>query len=83
MRVIHLQAQQGHPVPQRAMEPRGPFQHYEPVVVDLEEDPDEFPYGATAQNNMRGVDLYECQGCEAVLLESELDSHMSICGEDG
>lgn len=77
MRVIQRDAVQAHAVPSRILEPRGPFpQAYQPRIVDLPYDPDAFPPGATAQNGMQEVALYECQLCMAVLKETQLDSHV-------
>lgn len=76
MRVIQRDAVQAHAVPSRVYEARGPFARYQPEIVALPYDPDAFPVpGATAQNGMRGIALYECQDCAAILREEELDQH--------
>jgi len=80
MRVIQKDAVQAHAVPSRVLEPRGPFPVYQPKVVDLPYDPDWFPPGATAQNNMQGIALYECSRCLIVLTEDQLDGH--VCEGD-
>ena len=77
MRVIHRQAEQGHLVPQRVMEARGPFGRYEPKVVPLDI-VEEFPPGATAQNEMREPveeQMYQCRLCGGILREDELEDH--------
>jgi hypothetical protein len=51
-----------------------------PQVVDLDYDPDWFPPGATAQNNMEGTPVYECRTCGELLYEDELDGH--VCEGD-
>lgn len=80
MRVIHRDAVQAHAVPSRVYEARGPFGRYQPEIVEIPYDPDTFPVsGATAQNGMKGVVLYECQDCMGILTEAELDSH--VCNE--
>lgn len=81
MRVIHKDAVQAHAVPRQVLEPRGPFPTpYQPRIVDLPHDPDRFPPGATAQNGMREVVMYECQRCMAILKETQLDGH--VCEGD-
>lgn len=76
MRVIQRDAVQGHAVPDRVYEARGPFGRYQPQVVDIPYDPDYFPPGATAQNKMREVVMYECQSCMAILKETQTDGHV-------
>jgi hypothetical protein len=82
MRMVYVDAVQAHPVPSRAYEARGPFARYQPrEILDTPFDPDKFPVaGATAQNEMRGVPMYECQDCKAILMETELDGH--VCEGD-
>jgi len=81
MRVIQIDAVQAHAVPSRVLEPRGPFPPYQSApVLDLPHDPDKFPPGATAQNGMREVVMYECQTCLAILKETQLDGH--VCEGD-
>ena len=75
MRVIQRDAVQAHRVPDRVYEPMGPFGHYEPRVVPISHDPDKFPSGATAQNGMKGLPMYECNSCRRILTENQLDSH--------
>lgn len=74
MRVIRIQAEQAHAVPQQVMQARGPFERYQPTIAALDVMP-EFPPGATAQNGMTEVALYECQRCGAVVRGDALDSH--------
>lgn len=74
MRVIHRQAEQGHLVPQQVMEARGPFGRYEPKVVSLDA-VDEFPPGATAQNGMREIQMYQCRLCDGIVREDDLNTH--------
>lgn len=80
MRVIQRDAVQAHAVPSRVYEARGPFGRWQPEIVDLPYDPDKFPPGATAQNKMTEVVMYQCNRCEAILKETELDSH--VCEGD-
>lgn len=80
MRTIRIDAEQGHAIPTHAYEARGPFAPVIPQVSDLDRDPDWFPPGATAQNKMQGVPMYECRGCGAVLLERYVDGH--VCEGD-
>lgn len=80
MRVIRRAAYQAHAVPSTAGYPRGPFNPEilaKPEIVH--EDPvDDMPYGATAQNDYRGVPLYECRSCGDIVTEDDLNGH--ICG---
>jgi hypothetical protein len=74
MRVIYKDAEQGHAVPRTVMPVRNVFQPWNPEVV-REDPPDMFPPGATAQNGMQEVALYECRACGATVTEHQLDSH--------
>lgn len=82
MRVIRRPAVQGHAIPQTAHRPNGPFNREilaQPEV--LHEDPvDDTPYGATAQNDYRGLTLYRCSYCGDTVTEEEVDAH--YCSED-
>lgn len=80
MRIIYKDAVQGHSLPARAYEAKGPLRRVVPKVVDVDYDPDWHPPGATAQNKMQGIPLYECSRCERVLLETDLDRH--VCEGD-
>jgi hypothetical protein len=80
MRIVYRDAVQGHAIPSRAYEARGPFAPVIPQVVDIDHDPDWHPPGATAQNSMEGLALYECGACQAVLTENDLDGH--VCEGD-
>lgn len=80
MRVIQRDAVQAHAVPTRVYEARGPFGRYQPEIVDLPYDPDKFPPGATAQNGMQEVVMYQCNRCEAILTEDQTNSH--VCEGD-
>ena len=81
MRVIQKDAVQAHAVPTRVYEARGPFGRWQPKeILDLPYDPDEFPFGATAQNGMQEVVRYQCTQCSEVLVEDQLDSH--VCEGD-
>jgi hypothetical protein len=79
MGVIHIDAEQGHAVPKSVIQPRGPFGAYSPTMDPNQEDPPEFPYGATAQNNMQGVQWFVCNACRAHVPGNRLEQH--ICGE--
>lgn len=73
-RIIHKQAVQAHAVPATAYHPGDIFPPYRPEISDIDYDPDWFPPGATAQNDMR-PNRYQCQDCGAVLWEAELEDH--------
>lgn len=87
MRIIKKQALQAHPVPDRIMEPRGPFPqellaepeivyHYEQAMAD---DGSAFAPGATVQNNFNPVRYLRCSICLARVMSTETESH--ICGD--
>lgn len=79
MRVIRKAAYQGHAVPATAGYPRGPFNPEilaQPVIVFDDNDPDDvFPPGATAQNGYRGVQMFRCRDCGAIVREEDVESH--------
>lgn len=82
MAIRRVRAVQAHPVPEHAYYSGGLF---DPEVMaspkrgpDHEEDPWEFPPGATVLNGMKGVPLYRCTFCDGVVAESEFDAHQ--CG---
>ena len=75
MRVIQRQAVQAHAVPASVLDARGPFGRYEPKKADDDYPPDPYPPGATAQNGMTEVVMYECSECKAHVREDNLDAH--------
>lgn len=79
MRVIRRPAYQGHAIPATAGRPHGPFPAEilaAPVVTFDDNDPDDiYPPGATAQNNYRGVPLFRCRHCDAVMTEEQTGDH--------
>lgn len=81
LRVDRIQATQVHPVPDKILNPRGPFPEDlfdEPeIIVSLPED--EFVPGATAQNNFRPPKYLRCSLCHEKVLEAETLNHR--CGE--
>ena len=87
MRVTRKKAVQIHPVPERVMDPVGPFPKElfkEPEIVDdykpqYSEDGSDYPLGATAQNEYRPPKHVRCAYCLARVLESETDKH--VCGK--
>lgn len=88
MRVIRKPAFQGHAIPSQAGYARNPFDPEvtaQPVVVVDDNDPDVlYPPGATAQNNYRGIQMYRCRECGAMVSEDDLDNHVceDFDGED-
>ena len=78
--VERKQAVQIHPVPDRVMDPKGPFPAHlfdEPeIVFNVEEEP--LP-GATAQNNFRPPKYLRCARCTTRVLEADAELHK--CGE--
>lgn len=75
VRIIHKQAEQGHAVPSHILTASGPFGVYTPEKAEDEQVVDEFPYGATAQNDMVGIGLYTCNLCGSLVRETELSVH--------
>ncbi len=82
MRITKKQAVQVHPVPDRMMDPVGPFPpdlFREPdIVVDRpnqDEDGSDYPLGATAQNNYKPPKYVRCAYCLTRVLDSEKESH--------
>lgn len=87
MRVTRKKAVQVHAVPDRVMDPIGPFPRElfkEPKIVDdyapqYAEDGADFPLGATAQNNYKPPKHLRCGYCLARVLETETEQH--VCEE--
>jgi hypothetical protein len=87
MRVLRRPAVQAHAVPATAAHPRGPFsaEILAPPVIDRTvPDDNPFPLGATAQNDFRGVRMFQCKLCGGVVPEYGIEMH--VCedsdGED-
>lgn len=78
-----MATRQGHPVPTQVTAARGPFPAelyaHTPVITDYEPAVEEFPPGATAQNNFRPERLLTCRLCLAEVFESETADH--VCEE--
>jgi hypothetical protein len=76
-------AYQGHPVPNRVTNPRGPFPpelFEEPEVIydydpAFNEDGYDFEPGATAQNNFTPLRWLRCYDCHARVREDETELH--------
>lgn len=82
MRVTKYQAVQVHPVPDRIMEPKGPFPRElfkEPELVtdnyDRSEYGDDIPLGGTVQNNFKPPKYLRCALCLVRVLETETENH--------
>jgi len=87
MRITKKAAVQVHPVPDRVMDPVGPFPPHlfkEPdIVVDYSskngDDGGDIPLGGTVQNNYRPPRYMRCAACLARVLEQDTENH--VCGE--
>ena len=87
MKIIKRQTLQGHPVPDKVTEPRGPFPSEvlaEPEIVHYyeqayAEDGSNFLPGATVQNNFKPKRYLRCSICLARVLEEETQFH--VCDE--
>jgi len=82
MRIERIVTRQGHPVPETAHQPKGPFPpelfQAPEVVTDYVPQADggvEVPVGGTAQNNFTAVKWFRCRVCKCVLPEQEVDDH--------
>jgi len=83
MRIERIKTKQGHPVPKQATHPKGPFppelMQRPQVISDYVPQPDggeeEFPLGATAQNNFKAVRWFKCKKCSEIISEQKLPSH--------
>jgi hypothetical protein len=83
MKVSRRQAIQVHPVPDRMVEPQGPFPRElfrEPKIVIDEDDPysddgSNHPLGATVQNNFTPEKYLRCSRCFSRVTESETKNH--------
>jgi len=91
MKVIRRQAIQVHPVPEKVMDPQGPFPRElfreERIVTEYasqyDEDGSDSPLGATVQNNYKPERILRCSRCFAKVLESETKEHACDEGPDG
>jgi hypothetical protein len=86
MRVFNHKAKQVHPVPDRIMDPKGPFPKElfaEPEIIvdnyDTSEYGGDYALGATAQNNYRPPKYLRCSVCMVRVLEEETEYH--VCEE--
>ena len=82
MRVERIATKQGHPVPDVATSPKGPFpqelfQRPE-VIVDYEENfaGGETAIGGTAQNNYTPIKFFKCKTCQEIMSERETHGHV-------
>ena len=83
MRITKKQAVQVHPVPDRVMDPVGPFPpdlFKEPDIVvnnrpNQDEDGSDFPLGATAQNEFKPPKYVRCAYCLTRVLDAEKEQH--------
>ena len=85
MRVVRRAAFQGHAIPTTAGYARGPFnpEVLAPPVIVHDDPVEEMPYGATAQNDYRGVPLMRCTYCQSVVPEDLTASHVCPAPADG
>ena len=82
MRIERVITRQGHPVPETAHQPKGPFPpelfETSPIVADYLPQPDggvDVPLGGTSQNNFKTMRLFRCRVCQTILREPEVDNH--------
>ena len=83
MRIERIATRQGHPVPETAHAPKGPFPpelfQNEPVVTDYIPQPDggdiDIPIGGTAQNNFKPIKWFRCKICSTIISEHEVSEH--------
>jgi hypothetical protein len=87
VRVTNHKAIQVHPVPEHALEPKGPFPRElfkEPEIVydyapALDEGGGDFPAGSTVQNGFKPIKYLRCIVCSARVKEDETEFH--VCEE--
>lgn len=82
MRIERIVTRQGHPVPETAHHPKGPFPpelfQSPEVVTDYVPQPDggaDVPVGGTAQNNFAPIRWFRCKLCAEQLREAEVMGH--------
>jgi hypothetical protein len=83
MKITRVKAIQAHPVPEKAYQAKGPFPDHlfreSKIVFDYEPENDEngnnFPLGATAQNNFKPPKYLRCKACHARVTEEEAVLH--------
>ncbi len=82
MRIERIITRQGHPVPETAHQPKGPFPpelfESSEVVTDYIPQPDggvDVPVGGTAQNNFKQIRWFRCKICNEHLREAEVMGH--------
>ena len=82
MKITRVKAVQAHPVPEKAYQAKGPFPDHlfreSKIVFDYEPENDEngnnLPLGATAQNNFKPIHLY-CGDCDSKVLSTKTNEH--------
>ena len=87
MKITRVKAIQAHPVPEKAYQAKGPFPDHlfreSKIVFDYESENDEngnnFPLGATAQNNFKPPRYLRCKSCLTRVIEE--DALLHKCGE--
>lgn len=82
MRIERIVTRQGHPVPETAHQPRGPFPpelfKSPEIISDYVPQPDggvDVPVGGTAQNNFQPSRWFRCKLCAEHLREAEVMDH--------
>lgn len=87
MRIQRVITKQGHPVPQTAHNPKGPFPpelfKATEIVTDYIPFDDDMPQGATAQNNFTEPKLFKCKYCSEYVYEHQIPDHVCEGIEDG
>ena len=87
MRIERIVTKQGHPVPETAHSPKGPFPpelFSEPeLITEYTPFDEEHPRGATAQTSFKSPRMFRCNYCTDVVLEHEMSDHICKGVHDG
>jgi hypothetical protein len=81
MRIETIVTKQGHPVPNKVTQPRGPFPPEllaQPKVVyeyDRQDDLQGVPIEGTAQNDFKPTRWFKCNDCLTVISEAQIEVH--------
>ena len=80
MRVQRIITKQGHPVPQTAHSPKGPFPPElmrEPeIITDYIPFDDDIPIGGTVQNKFTEPKKFRCRYCGEIMYQHKIPDHV-------
>ena len=80
MRIERIITKQGHPVPQTAHSPKGPFpaelMQDPEIIVDYIPFDQDIPIGGTVQNNFKEPRQFRCNYCGEIMYEHKTADHI-------